>query len=73
MRIFSLMQEIQQVDQSEAVQIGLKSACKNCNNTFAGNFCNHCGQERSARISYRFLSSKVSAEIFDLKVVCLLP
>lgn len=56
----------QDANELQTVLNGVGLVCQNCENTFEGDYCNHCGQKRSSRISYRLLASQVSKEIFDL-------
>lgn len=41
--------------------------CKNCKNTFEGNFCNRCGQSSKVRkINFRYVLDEVPNSIFQI-------
>lgn len=41
--------------------------CKNCKNTFEGNFCNHCGQNAAVdRLNFRYLFYELPNGLFQL-------
>ena len=44
-----------------------KTACKNCEHSFEGNFCNKCGQSSHInRINYKYLAEEISNNIFQV-------